>query len=243
MKAIVFYIADQEQYVREAVISANSLKIHMPEIKTILYSPNYKILYTSGFDYCVKLPPRESEFFYFDHARFMNIAVHDLFDAGLFDYAIFMDCDTFVCAPFGEVFDLINHGFDFMGAHAPGRQTTRTTLNLSPAFPEINLGFNPYPNKRRVIEFFDDFYNTYKKNLDVYRNNDQGALRDTLWDYYSSLNYYILPPEYNCRFNFPCFVSGEVKILHGHSSDIADVALRVNSNKEMRSWQSGAMSG
>lgn len=243
--AIAFYIVDQKQYLEEAVISAESVRRHMPNIDTMLFSPDDSLLQADKFTLVYKLPERKSDIFYLDHTNWMKIAVNTVYEKDVWA-AIYMDCDTYVCSPFPEVFDLLGR-FDFLGVHAPGRQTTKSAIGLSPAFPEINLGFNPFKTNGPMRMFFNKFAEMYNKFPEIYGNNDQGALRDALWkyqydvdgDYHWEIRYYVMPPEYNCRFNMPCFVSGEVKILHGHSSDIARVDQIINSERGMRSWKSG----
>ena len=46
-----------------------------------------------------------------------------------------------------------------------------------------------------------------------------------------------LTAEYNCRFPFPFFVCGTVKILHGRHPNLDDVAQKINSEKGLRVYK------
>lgn len=243
-KTAVFYIADQQRYVNEAMISSASVTEKNEEVDTILFTPLDVLPKT--FTQVIRVAPRFSDIFYYDHAVWMTVAVTTLRDMG-YERAVFMDCDTYVCENINHVLNMLEH-FDMMGVHAPGRETTRTISGLSTSFPEINLGFNPFNLSPVVINFFKDFVSIYANNLEVYGSNDQGAFRDTLYRYLTKpslacqFRFHTLPVEYNCRFNFPTAVCKTVIVLHGHANDIARVGERINSEKGMRSWRSGEMS-
>lgn len=241
MKRAIFYIADQPRYAREALVSANSIRRNKEmDFDICLFSPSPENWQENML--CYILPDRETDIFFYDHTRWMNIAFHALKEIG-YKQVIYMDCDTYACDNFDEVFDLLDW-FDMMGVHAPARQTTRTTSDLSLAFPEINLGFNPIRINKITTQFMDDFLHNYLLHLSVYGNNDQGAFRDTLYGYLTSsgvigdFKFHTLPVEYNCRFNFPSAVAKTVKILHGHTSKFSAVENFVNSSEGMRSWKS-----
>lgn len=231
----LYYIAQGDQYVDEAIQSAVSVIEHMGSdfFDMFLFTNTER----NVFYQTIKTSPRETEYFYKDHTRWMRDATRYIYKNFNYTSITYMDTDTFACAPFGEVYELLD-AFDFLGVHAPGRFTTRTRLGIPDAFPEFNLGFNPM-NPTFAQRLFSDAFEMWDD--EVYGNNDQGAVRDVLWSYansseYFAPNFYVLPPEYNCRFNFPFFASRTVKILHGRAPDIRAVARKVNEDKGMRSW-------
>jgi len=161
--------------------------------------------------------------------------------------AVYMDTDTYVCAPFYDFIQLVESGFDMVGVHAPGRITTKTVQTIPDAFPEINvgvLGFAVAAPALHVVKRWARWYEEYK---DVYGNNDQGSLRDALWEEYTKraldlahdhFTFYVAPQEYNCRL-FGAFVRYQVKVLHGRSTQPMD-EIAADINREagtMRVWK------
>lgn len=217
-----------------------SARKHMPDVERILFSPIFAEP-GKAFTNVIALNVTTHKHWFLNHAQYMCRALKMLNDFG-YDKALFMDCDTYMLLPVYELFYMLDF-YDLMGAHAPGRRTTATIEDVPLSFPELNIGVNPMLTRDNVRFFFVDVLNQYTKHKDEYRNNDQGALRDTLWNYARArrdFRFYVLPPEYNLRYEFPCFVSKEVKILHGHK-EVIKVAERVNKSKEMRSWKRGQL--
>lgn len=241
----VFYIADQPRYVEEARNSAKSLKDTTPDTDAILFFGGIRANEFQGiapFDKVIKAHyDIESEFFYLKHTEWMVSALQELRELN-YEFAIFADTDTYFCSDISEAFRMLSR-FDMLGAHAPGRKTTETTNGVisNSIFPEINIGFLPMILNERVIMMWAEVLARYKEYSWIYKNNDQGPLRDVLieWIVDENIVFHTLPPEWNCRFNFPCMVAGEVKVLHGRHKDLAYMANKINKEKGMRSWRSG----
>lgn len=232
----VFYIANQHQYAIEAGKSAASLKATTPGVETVLFVSGFSV--TGGFDKVRDLPFVEGEPFYLKHCKWMLIAIRTLIELG-YEKAVFADCDTYFCADIGEIFEMLDY-FDIMGAFAPARRTTVSVGRISHSvFPEINIGFTPMAINPAMVEFWKGIVERYENHQEEYENNDQGPFRDELIECVMRrlMAFGFLPPEWNCRFNFPCMVAGEVKVLHGRNNDLDNVARAVNTHKGMRSWK------
>lgn len=234
------YIANKDQYLREAVKSVESAKRHMPNIDIVLATPVENSEYHNMFNHVLRMPDDDSKWF-LRHSRYMGVALRMLDELG-YDRTVFMDTDTFFVDSVYELFEMLDF-YDFMGAHAPARYTGKTVEEIPLAFPEINIGVNPMRTGEVTRGFWINVINQFSRNIGkVYHNNDQGPLREVLWNYAKArrnFRFAILPPEYNCRFDFPCFVGREVKILHGRSQHqtIESVADTVNRDKGMRAWK------
>lgn len=147
---------------------------------------------------------------------------------------LYLDSDTYVIDPVPELWELLER-FDLAAAHAPGRQTAPTVERIPETFPEFNIGVIAQRNNGPVKRLWRDVLGRITTHFDNYGNNDQAPLREALWNN-QEVRLAVLPPEYNCRFNFGTFVTGRVKILHGRG-DFARVAASLNAQVGMRTWQ------
>jgi hypothetical protein len=244
-KSLILYSVNNQKYLKEAVISAESAKQHMPDVDLglLTYSQHSDPI----FDFHVRDTIHSTRNWFFDQVYLVSLNLPKLYSSG-YTKIIWMDSDTYFCEPVYELFDMLDF-YDFMGIHAPARQVANIVQDIPSSFPEINIGMIPMRNGQYIQSLFYDMVEWYRLHIDLYKKNDQGVLRDVLWHYalrQSGPRLYILPPEYNCRFNYSCFVAGRVKILHGRHSrvSLADVAVEINSGREqhlfeMRAWNNG----
>ncbi len=155
------------------------------------------------------------------------------------DQYVFFDSDVYACAPFGDIFEVLNN-YDLTSTHAPARQTTDmpADVHIPDAFCEFNTGVFGYRNLPVIKVFFAKWLDALIQYSYISGDNDQSALRIALWQYIG-LRVWVMPPEYNCRFGFGGFAAGEVKILHGRSSAIGAIAKHINLDHTMRTWERG----
>lgn len=148
-----------------------------------------------------------------------------------FDETVFLDTDTYLCAPVSELFDLLAR-CDIAMAHAPMRHTAAVPVPAS--FPECNSGVIVYRRNERTKNLFAAWQVAYAKQLaSTGQPDDQPALREALWQ--SEAQLAVLPPEYNFRFVLPAFAGrGPVKILHGRHPHIGALAATVNASGSPR---------
>ncbi|MDX2099463.1 MAG: hypothetical protein SFW36_16915, partial [Leptolyngbyaceae cyanobacterium bins.59] len=161
--------------------------------------------------------------------------IHSMYLCSPYDYTLALDTDTYICHDITDLFRLLER-FDIAAAHAPVRLSpqagdfSQTYQNdeIPEGFPEMNCGCILFKKTKQVEDFFADWLHLYQAQIQqaVQPSHDQASFRAAL--YKSDLKIGILPPEYNCRFIFPCFVSGPVKILHGRHPDLPSVVRTIN---------------
>lgn len=229
----VIYIAVGSQYVAEAVTSAASLKKCMSNLPITLYSSE----------------PVASP--YFNQVKVIDSPRYDtpgidkisnMYDSP-YEYTLFLDSDTYICADLLEIFNLLDK-FDMAVAHAPFR-IAPTHINgrewipyqfteIPESFPEMNTGVILYKKNYKVQHFFQKWLNLCEQKVKNHGKplHDQATFRSVLYE--SELRTATLTPEYNCRFIFPVFVSGQVKVLHGRPPNFELIASKINSETGMR---------
>lgn len=180
----VIYVATGAVYRALAVTSAESLRAHEPERVIDLFTDQPDAPGLSAFDR-VHAVPR-------NHPR----AKLDCMPLSRFERTLFLDSDTRVLAPLGDLFDLLDR-FDLALAHDVRRRSAliREGACRTPyAFPQFNSGVLLYRRSPEVAALFAD----WRHRFDASRGGrDQPALKDLLWE--SDIRFYVLPPEFNLR--------------------------------------------
>jgi hypothetical protein len=230
----VIYVATGERHVAEALVSARSLKTHMPDLPVTLYTDRMlaaadvdDVVAFGGDGYLSRIP---------------------ILEMSPYERTLFLDSDTYVCGDLAELFALLDE-FDVALAHAPSRAIYEVE-GIPESFPEFNAGVILYGRSDGVKAAFRDWagrFARFQEQRDrgeirwlrpegkrIYKH-DQGALRAAL--YKSGLRIATLPPEYNCRFTEPGFVDGPAKILHGRGVDLAGVAAALNASTARRGYE------
>lgn len=163
-----------------------------------------------------------------------------------YDESIYLDSDIYVADDITDLFRLLET-FDVAAAHAPHRREQETAESGEPpeCFPEYNSGVVVYKQNSAVEAFLETWRAEYEQDMadDVYRN--QPSFRRALFK--SDLKLATLPPEYNCRIQFPGQASLPVKIFHGRLQsvdntgtgmaqvmDIEEVAEKINAKSGPR---------
>lgn len=203
-------------------MSAASAKKQMPGITRVLFTRHkekrrikkvdpFDIVIAPGFG---KLPSHRPEGL---ESLFYRVDAVDQ----LTEYyrLLFLDSDTYICAPICELFDALER-FDIMGVIAAGRVTRKTSVYIPEAYPELNGGVMAFRNTENVRAFWHACKDLYMKNVHLYRRGNQGAIRETIWRDESGLQVGVAPHEYCCRFPFGFWALGQVKILHGRPLEI-----------------------
>jgi hypothetical protein len=224
----VLYVATGEKNRARALISASSIKQHMPEMSVSFVSD------TAISDSLVEnnLPFHPGPHFYAQRINHMA--------ASPYDHTLSLDVDTFVCAPFPEMFDLLDQFdiaivHDTYRLHAQGYELLRPYIEAIPAsFPMVNAGVILFCKSDATQKLFEDWQRLYNRDLEVAERakytatiSDQPALREALYCN-PAVRLAILPSEYNCRFMHPVFLNDTVKILHGPHRDLPALAAEIN---------------
>ena len=246
MRAII-YIADKDRYYAQAACSAESVRKFTPNVKIFLFTPKAHIdsPHFGKFDKVIPVAfqGQDRHNWYYKQTVYTIIACQDLIAMGI-ERALYLDCDTYACAPIADLFNLTTM-FNFAGAQAPRRFTAKTADVVPDWFPEFNIGVNPMRIDAAMVDFWSAVAEEYDKNEERYGADDQHALRVTLWNYACSkpeFRVHTLPDEYNCRFCFPVSVGKVVKILHGIPAETNYENIRSIINEHpgaIRGWAEG----
>lgn len=219
----VLYVATGKRYLREAISSAISVRRHSPELEVVLYTDQNT------------LNP------VFDRVWPISNPTHTPADKilGLMAFrrkrGLFLDTDTRVVADITPLFNLLDK-FDIALAHASWRYSLAQVngkLNAKEIyrqdacpfpFCELNTGVILFQNNHCWKNLLREWKSEYGRQMlagQPLPANDQPAFRVATWK--SSVNLFILPPEYNYRCDFPGYVGSKLNIIHGRHPRVADI--------------------
>ena len=226
----VIYIASGKRYIEEACRSAASLKQWLPNISVTLFSdqeyssPHFEnvIVFSELGSWTTDQKSPKVVYMY----------------QSPYDYTLYLDTDTYICDDISDIFSLLEH-YDIAAAHSPLR-SGKTREGIPDSFPEMNSGIIAFRKSPEVKEVFSKWLELYKIDRAAWKIwycPDQPSFRAAL--YGSSLKIATLPPEYNCRFIYPVYVDGKVKILHGHYGDMPAIEAEINKKTKMRCFLIG----
>lgn len=236
----VFYIAqgDQGRYVMEACRSACSVRENLG-VETFLFTP--EAVTSTGVDHVIPMPPRKEKLWYLDNVHYFRRAVEVL--SFNHEQLLYLDVDTRVCVPCDDLWLLLNQ-YDLALGHSASRDCVTSAVGCPASFPTFQVGVNLFTVNERTLALFTDWERRYKEHAELYDDNDEAPLRDTLWENRAGIKWMCLAPEYCLRFDFGTWLNGKVRILHGRvggrsQPDLKDVADEINSITRMRLWDHG----
>ena len=216
MKQGILYIATGNQYLEEAIQSAESIAKNTTGYSTTLLT-NQDV----SVDIFNNVQTIEQNDPFGDKIRLLQQTPYNK--------TVFLDTDTFICDSFDELFELLEH-YDLAAAHAPGRKAVSLT-GVPESFPEYNTGVLSYNSSNSIYNFFDNWLNEYERERGT-KMHDQPAFRRAL--YKANLRFATIPPEYNCRTVWPGYVDGSVSIIHGRHNNHDKVRSKLNRSTSMR---------
>lgn len=230
----VIYVATGERHIKEAGHSLRSLWRHEPWLPVTMYIDGPSRLHLGSWK--IPDPPGDDLLQILEHPAptyswaDKPVALAERVAEG--DRLLFLDTDTRVCGGIMEVFEVLD-AFELAAAHAPirlgPRQPTALSSRAPVAFPELNTGviaFRATETVRQLLERWRSLHRDILQSSDQGSVGDQATLRVALYE--SEVRFAVLPPEYNCRFTFPTYLHGPVRILHGRASDLEAVEREVN---------------
>ncbi|MEM9213310.1 MAG: putative nucleotide-diphospho-sugar transferase [Cyanobacteria bacterium P01_F01_bin.150] len=221
------YAAFGNKYIAEAVQSAQSLKSVDPSAHITIVSN--ETVRSSVFDHHLLLESELED----DWKLGLTGKTHSL---ALTPYhqTIFLDTDTYVLYPIGELFDLLKY-FDICMAMAPADLSPCQVNNeLISALTPYNTGVIAFRKTERVSNFLNDWHDEYKNNTEIY-SGDQPAFMKIFAT--SDIKMHSLHQHYNARTNLAFSLPGAlVKIIHGRHKDFPAIAMRLNQKVVNRSW-------
>lgn len=203
----IVYVASGHSFIEEAFASAKSVRSHMPDVPITLFT-HEKVSHPAIDDVTVEEElgkennPKEGKIVCLNRTPY--------------ERTLFLDTDTYVCENVSEVFTLLDD-FELAAAHDPARlyyAGESHPSSLPESFPELNTGVLAFRgNSSLVHALLDEWKERYGTMGGETPERDQLSFREVLYE--SAIRMTVLPTEYNCRFNFPMYLDGPVKILHG----------------------------
>lgn len=202
----IYYIASGDKYRNEAITAIKRTKEIMPNIPIALCTDAY-----------------DSAFSTIDHLIIMQNPKYCFLDKvsnyfnSPFEQTIFLDTDTYIVDSIESLFALLNR-FDIAAPHAP--IDDYEFVEMIDCFTEMNSGVIAYNKNNKTSNLFKVYEQHYLRSLayckKIYNDipPDQPSFRYAVYN--SDVGFCFLPHEYNCMLDFPCFLSGQVHILHGH---------------------------
>lgn len=183
----ILYIVFGELYIKEALISAKSIKKISKDLDITLMCDKYTN--SKYIDNCLLIQA--------DHIR----AKVDYIHKTPYEETIFLDSDTIANHDLSEMFSILER-YDFSICHDYARKR-KYVSELIPeyekipyVFSEVNPGVMVFRNNSAVQGFFKNWRTLFYKYQSV-MPWEQPTFRAALWQ--SELNFYIMPTEYNVR--------------------------------------------
>jgi len=217
----IVYIATGRRHLGEMLISARSVRRHMPDLPIVLFT-DQKDLPAGVFDEVRPIAnPRHS---FIDKIAPLRETP--------FERTLFLDTDTLVCAPVYDLFELLDR-FDLALSRAPLRHDR--PFVTPDCFTELNTGVMVYRTTAAVDALFESWLRLYEKEVAETgkMDSDQPAFRAAI--HQSDVRFYILPQEYNLRTVMPAAVGRyTVRIIHGRAPDMEELERWVNASHCIR---------
>ena len=195
----IVYVAFGASYIEEAIEASRATRIFNPGVPICLIS-----------DSMIEYP----EFDLHIHAARHEPVIRGKLEmfSSPFQKTLFLDTDTEVFAPLGEVFELLDR-FDIVFQQDSSGYHYKLD-GVPHAFPEPSTGVIGFRKSAAINEFarlWADYFDRYVAEMG--REWDQRSFRHAI--YVSNLRFAILPPEYNFLIYFPQYAMGDLKVIHG----------------------------
>jgi len=159
-----------------------------------------------------------------------------------YDRTLFLDTDTYLCdAQAGyDLLEMLDE-YDIAAAHDTGRNMELTygddekvpQTKRPKALPMVNTGVLALSDNSNTQDLLRRWKEIYDEQDAAWPGlNDQGAFREALIE--TEVNLGTVPPEYNFRAPKPQFVFGAVRVVHGHATNLPEIAEKINESPEKR---------
>jgi len=196
-RAIAYHAYGKSRYVEMATISAESAKKKMPDVEIILLTE--MDVGKNAFDRIIHVPGIARELVNF--APLLSIPAE-------YESIVYFDCDTYVCAHFYDVFELVeSQNVDVALVpvrHRTGMPTGDWDERVPKLWPEMRGTPMAYMNNARMRDFIQQWFELFREQQRKYhaisvwagqRNFPrQPSLRIAL--YHSNLKVASLPPKF-----------------------------------------------
>jgi len=229
----ILYISTGEEFVDETILSAKTVKQEMDVQITVASDRSIESEFV---DSTIEI----------DNPQYSFGDQIDTMKETPYDKTLYLDSDIHIYESISDIFSALDY-FDLVASHAPVRSQDKDSdvQRPPPCFPEYNTGVVGYCLTDSVCDFLNRWTEEYQNDLQRGCNRNQPSFRQALYE--SEIRIGTLPPEYNCRFQFPGQVTGIVKVFHGrlremntddggapHLMDVKSVADKINKNQDPR---------
>jgi hypothetical protein len=214
-----------KKYVEEVLVSAASIKRHMPDASITLITD--KPFEHELIDQVTIMPCEYTPKGY----KLFKIAG---IQTAPYDKNVYLDSDTYMCTECQDLFDMIEH-VDLLMTLSPG-DTSIPVLKgkAAPNFYPYNGGFMVYPKTEKIRQFHQLWYDIMDSDFEEHPW-DQRALITAILN--SDLKTYTLSPIYNLRTDFIVSLPQlPVKIIHGRGVNFEQMEQDLNRVLKNRVW-------
>jgi hypothetical protein len=211
----VYFVIKSFRYLDKCIISATSLKKHMPYMRTDLYTD---------------LAIDKVSFSCFDNIYLTETPEHiwpykyECLLKSPYEHTLHLDSDTYIVEDFSEVFQMLDR-FDIVMPLSVHYISSKVS-NVPDCFPEPAGGFMVWEKNAKTTKFFED---VRQAKINKRKGSDEPFLR---WVLYHSpeIQFGVIPQEYNCVYAHPGYLFGKVKVMHGKRATIVKDAEIFNTN-------------
>ena len=188
----ILYIAFGKSFSDEAIMSYNSLRRYMKDIKVCFMTDNIEKLDQIEDINLIKVKINPT------HIR----AKVDFVSNTPFRKTLYLDSDTVVVRDITDIFESLDR-FDVAVTHDFARKRKKYTdiipeyAKIPYAFSEVNGGVFAFCSNKRTETFLEMWKKYFYKYYSQTSGWDQVSLRISLWE--SNVNLFHLPVEYNIR--------------------------------------------
>ncbi|MBD0400833.1 putative nucleotide-diphospho-sugar transferase [Flammeovirga sp. EKP202] len=226
------YVATGDKYIKEAELSAKSLKEVMPDSKVTLITDKK---YSSQFFDNIILQGFES----IDEKSWKANLVYKIIGISKspYDKTIFLDTDTFVIEPFDELFDLLDYFEVMVAPDYYDKNKIQINGKTVEGYYPYNTGVLAFSKNEQTKAFMNSWLSIYTKELHEFWSDQQAFMKALIE---INVKLLVLSSIYNFRFlNNVGLPDGEkVRILHSRSSEdeFRRIATLVNASTSQRVW-------
>lgn len=195
----ILYIATGDEYISEAKLSARQTKQAVDYPVTLISDREVSC---SAFDTIIV--DESPTYSYGDKPRNLKRSPYDK--------TLFIDTDIYLDTKASELFDLLAQ-IELAAAIDPNEWALRMTdhrpfPDVPMSLPEYNTGVLVFQDTPAVHALLEDWEEKYSDD----HRQDQLAFRAALWE--ADLIFSVISSNYNCMFDNPLQVTGEVSVLH-----------------------------
>jgi hypothetical protein len=234
MKQGYLYIANNEHFFNEAIISAKSLR-KVDEKAHITLITNKQITSNLFDNIIIKQTITSTKDKLKKWQEGLLYRVKHIYEDSPYEKTFFIDCDTYFCDNSNELFDILNY-YDLCIAQAPSDSTEIEINNKTlKGYLPYNCGVIVFKKNQENKKLFQSWYNIYNKKFKE-SFHDQSAFMEALLKVKSRV--YVLQNIYNARTPFHIsFINKPVKIIHGRHKNYERVKKEINKKTVNRSWR------